>query len=179
MGMELVLGGAGSGKSAYGEARAAALAGGWRPLYYLATMEAEDEESRRRVERHRRMRAGKGFSTLELSRDVGRAAAYLEPEGVLLLECLSTLAANTLFGPRGMGDGSAVLEALWRDLRLLEGAVCHMVVVSNHLFEDTPPADPYTGVYMDVLAGLHCRLAGACGRVVEVEAGLPLVWKGV
>ena len=34
-------------------------------LWYLATMRIWDDEGRKRVERHRRMRAAKGFETIE------------------------------------------------------------------------------------------------------------------
>lgn len=59
----LVTGGAASGKSAYAENLL--LRSPASPKCYLATMLAQDAESRARVERHRAMRKGKGFLTLE------------------------------------------------------------------------------------------------------------------
>lgn len=59
----LVTGGAASGKSAYAERLALALPG---PHAYVATMRHGDEETEARIARHREMRAGKGFVTLEL-----------------------------------------------------------------------------------------------------------------
>lgn len=67
MSMILISGGSGSGKSEYAEGRAVRLhkeSGG--ALYYAATMMIYDEESRRRVERHRKMRESKGFATVEI-----------------------------------------------------------------------------------------------------------------
>ena len=65
----LVIGGAASGKSEYAESL---LLGRPGPRYYLATMEpAADGECRARIERHRALRAGKGFATIE--REIGRA----------------------------------------------------------------------------------------------------------
>ena len=62
----LVTGGSGSGKSEYAENTAVALAEKeGLPLYYVATMKPYGEEGRRRVARHRRLRAGKGFETIE------------------------------------------------------------------------------------------------------------------
>ena len=58
----LVTGGSGSGKSEYAENTAVSLAEEkGLPLYYIAAMRPFGEEGRRRVERHRRLRAGKGL----------------------------------------------------------------------------------------------------------------------
>ena len=59
----VVTGGSGSGKSAFAEDRV--LSFGEARRIYIATMQAFDEESHRRIRRHRRMRAGKGFETIE------------------------------------------------------------------------------------------------------------------
>ena len=59
----MVTGGSGSGKSAYAEGRVLMFGEGER--LYLATMRCYDEETKRRIERHRRMRSGKGFETVE------------------------------------------------------------------------------------------------------------------
>ena len=72
----LVSGGAASGKSAFAEELL--VKGGAAPRIYLATMELRDAESRERAQRHRRMRAGKDFITVERPLDL----AGLEiPEG--------------------------------------------------------------------------------------------------
>ena len=59
----VVTGGSGSRKSAFAEEKVTGLGAGRR--IYIATMMCFDEESKKRVERHRRMRAGKGFETIE------------------------------------------------------------------------------------------------------------------
>ena len=60
--MILVTGGASSGKSAYAEQLACSLPGS---RYYLAAMKPFGEEGARRIARHRALRAGKGFVTVE------------------------------------------------------------------------------------------------------------------
>ncbi|MCD7928007.1 MAG: bifunctional adenosylcobinamide kinase/adenosylcobinamide-phosphate guanylyltransferase, partial [Oscillospiraceae bacterium] len=87
--MTLVSGGAGSGKSAFAEAlivRSAA-----KPRVYLATMQAWGEEGRQRVERHRRLRAGKDFFTVEQPRNLSEVK--IPQGGAVLLEDLSNLTA--------------------------------------------------------------------------------------
>ncbi len=62
----IVTGGSGSGKSEYAEQTAVQCRNGnGGTLWYLATMRIWDDEGRKRVERHRRMRAAKGFETIE------------------------------------------------------------------------------------------------------------------
>ena len=63
--MVLVLGGSGSGKSAYAEELLCTLAGKSQTTkYYLAAMRVYDEEGARKVEKHRERRKGKGFLTM-------------------------------------------------------------------------------------------------------------------
>ena len=59
----VVTGGSGSGKSAFAEETVLSL--GEARRIYIATMQAFDEESHRRIRRHRHMRTGKGFETIE------------------------------------------------------------------------------------------------------------------
>ncbi len=61
--MILVTGGSGSGKSAFAEDCVVSF--GETDRIYIATMYPFDEESRKRVQRHRKMRQGKGFETVE------------------------------------------------------------------------------------------------------------------
>ena len=75
----LVVGGAASGKSAFAESLACQ---GALPRVYIATMQAMDEECEIRIARHREMRAGKGFSTLECP--LGLADADIPAKTALL-----------------------------------------------------------------------------------------------
>ncbi len=66
----LVTGGSGSGKSEYAEGLI--LDSSCSRRFYVATMIAYGKEGRDKVERHRMLRQGKGFITIEKPRDVGR-----------------------------------------------------------------------------------------------------------
>ncbi|SFG74217.1 bifunctional adenosylcobinamide kinase/adenosylcobinamide-phosphate guanylyltransferase [Oribacterium sp. WCC10] len=70
----LVTGGAGSGKSEYAESLALSLADSSERLFYIATMYPyDDEETKKRIERHKSLRAGKGFITIERPFEIARA----------------------------------------------------------------------------------------------------------
>ena len=159
----LVTGGAASGKSAYAENLL--LRSPASPKWYLATMLAQDAESRARVERHRAMRKGKGFLTLECPFALA-----------ILLECLSNLLANECFCPEGAGEHAQ--EAILRGIERLCSAAADIVVVSNEIFSDGTPYDPSTQAYIACLARLNAALSQRADAVVEVVCGIPIVQKG-
>ena len=64
----VVTGGSGSGKSEYAENRVLEFNDPVR--FYVATMQCYDAESEARVQRHRKLRAGKGFETIERQLDL-------------------------------------------------------------------------------------------------------------
>ena len=67
----LVTGGSASGKSEYAENRALQLAKTeQKKLIYLAAMKPFGEEAAKRIERHRQLRAGNGFETVERYTDI-------------------------------------------------------------------------------------------------------------
>lgn len=70
--MTLILGGSGSGKSAFAENYLLRAVADKRKLdkkeykkYYIATMQIWDAEMQAKVDRHHRLRQGKGFTTIE------------------------------------------------------------------------------------------------------------------
>ncbi len=98
--MTLIMGGSGSGKSAYAEEYISQISGNCRK-YYIATMQVFDREAQEKVRKHQRMRTGRGFYTIEQQVSVDGAllkmeAAY-QKERVALLECISNLTANEMF----------------------------------------------------------------------------------
>lgn len=107
--LHIVYGGSASGKSSYAESFAMSLQGDGRMLY-IATMypykwgKAElDPETMQRIERHRAMRADKGFDTVECYRHVEHIMT--KRQDVLLLECMSNLLANEMYLEQDSDDG--------------------------------------------------------------------------
>ena len=168
----LVSGGSASGKSEFAESLVTS--SGLENRIYLATMQVWDQESVRRVERHRQMRAGKGFETVECP--TGLADIVLPSGCAVLLEDLSNLCANEYFSPDGK-DGA--LDRVLAGIRRAADQAELLVVVTNELFSDGMDYDPVTLDYLSVLGELNRRTAALAGQVYEVVCGIPVAWKGV
>ncbi len=167
----LVSGGAASGKSAFAEELI--VRSGLERRVYLATMQVWDKESECRVDRHRAMRAGKGFETVERPLDL--AGVILPPDSAVLLEDLTNLTANEFFGPQG-ADGA--LERLTAGLDRAVAAPALLVAVTGELFSDGADYEAETAAYLRCLAGLNRAAAERAERVYEVVCGIPVTWKG-
>lgn len=168
----LVTGGSGSGKSLYGERRATALSKG--RLVYIATMIPYDQEGLRRVERHRRQRAGKGFETVERYRDLKGLSLPLGAVG--LLECMSNLTANEMFSKEGAGENT--VEEIMEGVRKVLGQLEHLVIVTNEVFSDGEEYGEDTLRYQSFLGEINRRLAEMADEVTEVVCGIPIHHKG-
>lgn len=161
-----ITGGSGSGKSAYAEDRITASALPCRA--YIATMEPFGAEGQARIARHRKMREGKGFTTLECPRNL---ADLPVPAGcAALLEDLTNLFANEWFGASPEGAADRVLRGLAR----LRDTAALTVVVGNDLFADGMDYDAETLRYLHALAGLHQQVAAMADGVYEVVCGIPI-----
>ncbi len=170
--LALVLGGAASGKSEYAEQLAVSLS---PRRYYIATMQADDAESERRINRHRQMRAGKGFNTVERALDLA-GLDLADPGASALLECASTLVGNELSLPGGAGENTAA--AIMAGIEHLLAGGLDLVVVSNDVFGAGAAATPEMRAYLRELGRLNCQIAAAADCVVEVCCGLPIYHKG-
>ena len=166
----LFSGGSGSGKSELAERCAVRLSQKkGAPLLYFATMRVWDEEGERRVQKHRAMREGRGFVTVEspsrLRTDV--------KDSVVLLECLSNRLANAMFGdnePDPVGRIVSELSALAEKNDL--------VVVTNEIFSDGARYDAETAQYIGNLGLLNQKLARRAQLFVESVYSIPVVHKG-
>ena len=176
----LIMGGSGSGKSAYSEDYVLTQAG--KSLkYYIATMQIYDAEGKRKVERHRKLRAGKGFITIEQPTDIAEAVSGINGEtgknSVALLECMSNLVANEMFSGEQMPDVDTVVEEIVQGIASLTSQLSHLVIVSNNVFEDGIEYDETTLRYIEALGRINTRLAEMADHVVEVVVGIPVIIK--
>ena len=175
--MTLIIGGSGSGKSAYAEDYMVSISED-RKKYYIATMQIYDEEGKRKVERHRMLRGGKGFSTIEQPVDIGKAAEKMEAEDrTALLECVSNLTANEMFSGEVPGTEEVITEKIVGGIAVLNRELTHLVIVSNNVFEDGNVYDKTTMEYIRAMGRINQKLAEMADEVVEVVVGIPIVIK--
>lgn len=195
--MVLVVGGSGSGKSSYAEKVTVSLAQesvkeitksentslsdfklNIAKKYYLATMQVFDDEGRKKVERHRNLRSGKGFFTIEQPTRIFGALEKMEDgDRTVLLECISNLTANEMFSEKKTMTEIQVTENVIRDIKMLKEQTNHLVVVSNNIFEDGITYDETTTKYIRAMGKINQKLAALADRVVEVVAGIPVTLK--
>lgn len=182
-----ITGGSGSGKSEYAEQRAVLRReqlekespGSETELIYIATMEPMDAESRARVERHRKMRAAKHFTTCECYTHLEELVlkeAGSGKQNIVLLECLSNLMANEMFSSKGRND--SVVSVIKQGINRLIEQSRDVIIVGNNVFEDGIQYDETTEIYLKQMAELHRVLAEQADEVIEVICGIPLFWKG-
>ena len=170
--MTLILGGSGSGKSAYAEDYLLRMAAD-KKKYYIATMQVWDAEMQAKVDRHHRLRQGKGFTTMEQPTALEQAVTQMEPGGAALLECMSNLTANEMFSGEQPADRQTVIEKILRGVDVLRKQVDPLVIVTNNVFEDGIVYDSATMEYIEALGRINERLAAEADEVVEVTAGIP------
>ena len=168
----VVTGGSGSGKSAFAEKLTASLGEGRR--IYIATMMCFDEEGKKRISRHRAMRADKHFETLERYTDL--AGLEVPEDSILLLECMSNLTANEMFDESGAGERT--VEAVMEGICHLREKARHLVVVTNEIFSDGIDYDPETMRYQSYLGQINSEMGRMADQVTEVVYGIPITVKG-
>lgn len=175
--MTLVIGGSGSGKSAYAEKISVEL-GGQSNKYYLATMKVYDKEIQQKVERHRRLRSGKGFLTIEQPIRIQKALEKMEAGSrIALLECISNLTANEMFAEGEGATANEVAQTVVQGITLLKEQTTHLVVVTNNVFENGTIYDEATMAYIRAMGSINQKLAALADRMVEVIAGIPIMIK--
>ncbi len=167
----VVSGGSGSGKSAFAESLAMTCEPGGK--IYIATMEPYDEEGKRRVKRHHRMREGKHFQTIECFRHLDRVA--VEPSDTVLLECMSNLVAGEMFHPEGRGEETA--QAVLADVRQLAASCRNLIVVTNDVFGDGIEYAEGSQRYLEILGEINQGLGHAADQVFQVVCGIPVCVK--
>lgn len=172
----LIIGGSGSGKSAFAEKRARELAGTNLQKYYLATMAVHDDEMRKKVQRHQMIRKNDEWITLEYPVDIGKGADLIPVKKsgtVILLEDLGNLTANEMFRDGRVFPGDEVCEKISRDISVLESKACAVIIVSNQIFNDGISYDKETMQYIEAMGKLHQKLAERAVEVTEVVVGIP------
>lgn len=166
--IQLVLGGARSGKSGYAEQLAK---DSQLNVLYLATAKALDAEMAQRIAKHQADRPSH-WQTQEVSSDLAKTITNCTDENQLVLvDCL------TLWLMDVMETKMDLDEAVDELLAALQGAQVPVILVSNEVSMGVVPMGELSRHYVDNLGRLHQKIAQIAKNVTLMVAGIPMVVK--
>ena len=164
----LVLGGARSGKSRYGEVLVEKAA---THALYLATAEARDQEMAERILRHRARRGARWTTIEETVALMDRLRTEARGDRPILVDCLTLWLANLMEAGRDIEHETAALVAALPELR---GPV---IFIANEVGLGIVPENALARAFRDHAGRLNQMIAACADRVVFIAAGLPLILK--
>ena len=171
--IHLVTGGSGSGKSEYAENWLTGRNKKDGTYIYIATMQPYTEETMKKIERHHRLRTGKGFRTLEKYTDLSELE--IPKNQGILLECISNLVANELYREDGtLNDLKETKEKVLAGVRRLSNSTTRLVIVTNEVNADINGYSEETEKYRECIGMVNQSLAEFADIVTEVVYGIPV-----
>ena len=178
----LITGGARSGKSHFAQELALKAD---RPVLFVATAVAGDEEMRQRIEEHQRLRPS-DWSTLEVPTHVGdKISQKIGGAQVVIVDCITLLVSN-IFGQctdqTGVRiDTPLVEKEITREIDALIEGINHLdasfMLVTNDVGMGLVPDNKIGRLYRDLLGRANQRLAQQADEVYLMVAGLPMLIK--
>lgn len=187
--LQLILGGARSGKSRLAESRAldwASRCGA--ELIYVATAGIGDPEMARRVAQHQERR-GAQWHLIEEPENLAQVLAHYrtlcparpqpeqpERQVCVLIDCLTLWISNCLHQGNWPAQQRAFIEQLTAMAE--ESSLVSVIMVSNEVGSGVVPLGELSRDFVDASGWLHQSLAQICPQVTLVVAGLPLELKG-
>ncbi len=169
--LELILGGARSGKSRLAERLAA---DSDLAVTYIATSQALDGEMAARIVHHRQRRPAHWTlveEPLQLARVLREQAGA---QRCLLVDCLTLWLTNLLM----LEDPARLAEERDAFLECLGELPGRVILVSNETGLGVVPLGELTRRYVDEAGWLHQAVAERAERVTFMVAGLPMILKG-
>ncbi|PID21665.1 hypothetical protein CSV61_08150 [Sporosarcina sp. P3] len=181
--LTFVSGGARSGKSAYAERLLTSQTAS--RLVYIASGVAADEEMKHRIQQHKEDRQQANWHTIEQPKNLHEVLPLLKPGDLVLWDCLTTWLANEMY--EGYEEGAPCVqrpgcleqkqEQLLQTLKQMKEIVSHLVIVSNEVLDEWPHYEKETEIYRQTIGMLHQQLVEFADHAVEMDHGMPIVWK--
>ena len=166
----LVVGTPDSGKSECAERLICELAGD-NPKFYIATMEPFGEEGAERVKKHRAMREGRRFETIECTHNITSLIPKLEDivNPNCLLECMSNLIGNEMYLPEnGAKSDTELQDYIVNSVKQLCETARNTVIVTNEFaMEDS--FDDETIRYVGMICEINEKLRAFADQVYIME----------
>lgn len=180
--IELILGGARSGKSRLAESRASAIyqnddyqmnSKHGKNIIYVATATAYDDEMAKRIKHHQQGRP-EHWNLIEEPIELAKILRdYNQADTVLLIECLTLWLTNLLCH----SDKNLLIIEKQKLIDQLMQSKADIIMVSNETGMGVVPMGELSRRYVDEAGFLHQELAKISDRVTLVIAGLEQILK--
>lgn len=169
--LQLILGGARSGKSRLAEQTAINMQ---LAVTYVATAQALDPEMQSRIEHHQNQRPAH-WSLVEEPLYLANALQKIDrPNQIILVDCLTLWLTNLLL----LDDQSVQQLECEQLLKVLPTLESEVILVSNETGLGVVPLGEISRRFVDEAGRLHQALGQIADKVVFCVAGFPMILKG-
>jgi len=168
--LQLILGGARSGKSRLAEqiAKDSGLS-----VVYIATAQALDEEMQQRIEHHRQQRPEHWQVCEEPIYLADRLLQCDQPNQLILVDCLTLWLTNLLLSE----DTTLLQQQTEKLLAVLAQLQAQVILVSNETGLGVVPMGEISRRFVDEAGRLHQALGQLAHKVTFCVAGFPMILK--
>jgi adenosylcobinamide kinase/adenosylcobinamide-phosphate guanylyltransferase len=174
----LITGGARSGKSSYALRLAEETE---RPVTFLATAQALDDEMSVRIQKHRAERPAH-WETLEVPFGIASYVGRIQSD-VVILDCITLLVTNLMmqFVKEDLVEEEPYLHAVQNEINqlaaILQESNRDWFIVSNEVGLGLVPPYQMGRVYRDALGWANQQLARIADKVIFMVSGIPMFVK--
>lgn len=174
--IELILGGARSGKSRLAESRVKSKTNNANndktSVIYVATATAQDDEMAQRIEQHQQRRPEGWFLVEEPVHLADVLVRHNQSHNLILVECLTLWLSNLLCQSENSPESLLLATEKQKFLQQLKNSQADIILVSNETGLGVVPMGELSRRYVDEAGWLHQELAQISDRVTLVVAGL-------
>ena len=169
--IQFILGGARSGKSRLAEQTAIASN---KPVTYIATAQAWDNEMQERIVHHQAQRPA-AWTLVEEPLHLAARLKQLDQAGhVILVDCLTLWMSNLLM----QKDENIQADECAQLLQVLPSLQAEILLVSNETGLGVVPMGQISRKFVDESGRLHQQLGQIADKVIFCVAGFPMILKG-
>lgn len=169
--LQLILGGARSGKSRLAEQTAISMQ---LAVTYVATAQALDSEMQSRIAHHQNQRPA-DWSLVEEPLFLAKTLQKIDqPNQIILVDCLTLWLTNLLL----LDDQNVQEFECEQLLKVLPKLQSEIILVSNETGLGVVPLGEISRRFVDETGRLHQALGQIADKVVFCVAGFPMILKG-
>ncbi|HCW6613767.1 bifunctional adenosylcobinamide kinase/adenosylcobinamide-phosphate guanylyltransferase [Acinetobacter baumannii] len=169
--LQLILGGARSGKSRLAEQTAISMQ---LAVTYVATAQALDPEMQSRIAHHQNQRPAH-WSLVEEPLFLAKTLQKIDrPNQIILVDCLTLWLTNLLL----LEDQNIQQFECEQLLKILPTLESEVILVSNETGLGVEPLGEISRRFVDEAGRLHQALGQIANKVVFCVAGFPMILKG-